>query len=145
MEKRIIFVLMILIFCLPGFSQNHKLKIIITNIKTTDGTIVMSIHDSEKSFNKRIPLKTCRLSPQMPAVSCELELEAGEYAFCVFHDTNNDNDLNSNKIGIPKEPFGFSNYEGKSAPGNFKKHKITVPEATAESEDSTVEIPLFSF
>lgn len=136
--------------CAPCFSeaaqvkvpdaQKSHVKITITNIKTTDGTIVMSVHDSEKSFNKRIPLETCRLSPEMSTVSCELELVPGEYAFCVFHDTNNDNDLNSNKIGIPKEPFGFSNYEGKSAPGNFKKHKVAVSKPSEE-----VEIPLFSF
>lgn len=51
--------------------------------------------------------------------SIQIELPEGEYAFCIYQDANNDGELNSNKIGIPKEPFGFSNYEGKTPPGNF--------------------------
>ncbi len=129
--------------CAPCFSQpvqKSSVKITITNIQTTAGTIVMSVHDSEKSFNKKIPLETLYLSPAKNSVSCELELASGEYAFCVYHDTNNDKELNSNFIGIPKEPFGFSNYEGKSAPGNFKKHKVSVSRASEE-----IEIQLYSF
>ena len=121
-------------------SQKSHVKIIISNIQSTSGTIVMSIHDSEKSFNKRIPLKTYRLTPQISDVCCELELIPGEYAFCVYQDLNNDNNLNSNIFGIPKEPFGFSNYEGKSVPGNFKKHKVIISKLTEE-----VEIPLVVF
>ena len=129
--------------CVPCFSeaaQKSHVKITVTNIQTTDGTIVMSVHDSEKSFNKKIPLETFYLSPEKNSVSCELELASGEYAFCVYHDTNDDKELNSNKIGIPKEPFGFSNYEGKSAPGNFKKHKVAVSNPSEE-----IEIYLYSF
>lgn len=129
--------------CAPCFSEPVKkssVKITITNIQTTDGTIVMSVHDSEKSFNKKIPLETFYLSPEKNSISCELELAPGEYAFCVYHDTNNDKELNSNLIGIPKEPFGFSNYEGKSAPGNFKKHKVSVSRPSEE-----IEIQLYTF
>ena len=117
-------------------SETCKVSISIKNIKTADGTIIMSIHDSDKSFSKKIPLKTLKLSPEVPSVLCTLDLAPGEYAFCVYHDTNSNGELDTNLVGIPKEPFGFSNYDGKSVPGNFKKHKVVI------SADCDVEIPL---
>ena len=35
-------------------------------------------------------------------------LEAGEYAFSLFHDENENNQMDSNMFGIPKEGYGFS-------------------------------------
>ena len=118
-------------------SETCKVSVSITNIKTADGTIIMSIHDSDKSFSKKIPLKTLKLSPEVPSVLCTLNLAPGEYAFCVYHDINSNGQLDTNLVGIPKEPFGFSNYNGKSVPGNFKKHKLVI------SEDCDVIIPIF--
>ena len=120
----------------PNNSETCKVSISITNIKTADGAIIMSIHDSDKSFSKKIPLKTLKLSPEVPSVLCTLDLAPGEYAFCVYHDVNSNGELDTNLVGIPKEPFGFSNYDGKSIPGNFKKHKVVI------SADCDVEIPL---
>lgn len=48
----------------------------------------------------------------------------------------NNEKLDTSFIGIPKEPVGLSNYDGKGIPGKFKKHKFTV------SENLTVNIPL---
>jgi len=45
-------------------------------------------------------------------------------------------------MGIPKEPFGFSNYDGKGPPRNFKKHKVAIPAGT---EALAIEIPLVKF
>jgi len=118
-------------------SETCKVSVSITNIKTADGTIIMSIHDSDKNFSKRIPLNTLKFSPEVPSVLCTLNLAPGEYALCVYHDINSNGKLDTNLVGIPKEPFGFSNYNGKSVPGNFKKHKLVI------SEDCDVNIPIF--
>ncbi|MGP1565620.1 MAG: DUF2141 domain-containing protein [Treponema sp.] len=69
-------------------------------------------------------------------ISSSRTVKKGEYAFCVYQDVNKDRKLNTNAIGIPKEPFGFSNYDGKTYPGNFKKHKVFVDGAM------TITIPL---
>ncbi|MBR6216197.1 MAG: DUF2141 domain-containing protein [Spirochaetaceae bacterium] len=118
-------------------SETCKVSVSITNIKTADGTIIMSIHDSDKSFSRKNPLETLKLSPEVPSVLCTLNLAPGEYAFCVYHDINNNGQLDTNLVGIPKEPFGFSNYNGKSVPGNFKKHKLVI------SDDCDVIISIF--
>ena len=127
----------------PGAQAlKRSVQITITNITTSSGTIVLSAHDSEESFKKRKPVQTVRVPATVPSVTIELSLESGECAFCVFHDTNGDGDLNAGFMGIPKEPFGFSNYDGKGPPGNFKKHKVAIPAGT---ETFALEIPLVKF
>ncbi|MBQ9627258.1 MAG: DUF2141 domain-containing protein [Treponema sp.] len=151
MNKRILVVAAAILWtCAFAFGQaapqasakKRSVQITITNITTSSGTIVLSAHDSEESFKKRKPVQTVRIPATVPSVTIELSLEPGECAFCVFHDTNDDGDLNAGFMGIPKEPFGFSNYDGKGPPGNFKKHKVAIP---AETEKLTIEIPLVKF
>ena len=123
-------------------AQKRSVQITITNIKTASGTIVLSAHDSEDSFKKKKPVQTARVPATVPSATIELCLESGECAFCVFHDTNDDGDLNAGFMEIPKEPFGFSNYDGKGPPGNFKKHKVAIPAGT---KALALEIPLVKF
>lgn len=37
------------------------------------------------------------------------DVPEGDYAITIFHDKNSDGKLNTNLVGIPKEPYGFSN------------------------------------
>ena len=111
-------------------------EIVVTGIKENSGTIVISIHDSAESFRKHIPYRSVEQAVTGDKAVYHIQLKAGDYAFCVYHDVNGDGKLNVNAIGIPKEPFGFSNYDGKGPPGNFKKHKIFINGTT------TVNIPL---
>ncbi len=37
------------------------------------------------------------------------DLPYGEYSIALFHDIDSDGECNLNFIGIPKEPYGFSN------------------------------------
>jgi len=138
-----------LFFCMMIFATLYSLypqaadgealcdtEIVVTGIKENSGTIVISIHDSAESFRKHIPYQNVELAATGDKAVYHIRLKAGDYAFCVYHDINGDGKLNTNAIGIPKEPFGFSNYDGKGPPGNFKKHKVFI-DGTA-----TVNIPL---
>ena len=50
------------------------------------------------------------------------DLKPGKYAFKYFHDENNDEKLNTNFMGIPKEGYGFSNNaKGTFGPPSFDK------------------------
>ena len=136
-------------FCMMIFSSSYSLysqaaddktlcdtEIVVTGIKENSGTIVISIHDSAESFRKHIPYRSVELAVTGDKAVYHIRLKAGDYVFCVYHDVNGDGKLNANAIGIPKEPFGFSNYDGKGPPGNFKKHKVFIDGA------ATVNIPL---
>lgn len=138
-----------LFFCMMIFATRYSLypqaaddktlfdvEIVVTGIKENSGTIVISIHDSAESFHKHIPYRNVEQAVTGDKAVYHIRLKAGDYVFCVYHDVNDDEKLNTNAIGIPKEPFGFSNYDGKGPPGNFKKHKVFIDGAAA------VNIPL---
>jgi uncharacterized protein (DUF2141 family) len=61
----------------------------------------------------------------------------GSYAIAVFHDTNGDGKLDRNFIGLPSEPYGFSNNVGRRGPPNFEAARITVKEPS-----TTIVIPI---
>ena len=49
----------------------------------------------------------------------------GDYAISVMHDANENDELDSNAFGIPKEGFGFSNDAmGMFGPPSFEKAKF---------------------
>ena len=135
-----------LFFCMMIFGSSYSqttdgeslfdVEIVVTGIKENSGTIVISIHDSAESFRKHIPYRNVEQAVTGDKAVYHIRLKAGDYVFCVYHDVNDDEKLNTNAIGIPKEPFGFSNYDGKGQPGNFKKHKVFIDGAAA------VNIPL---
>jgi uncharacterized protein (DUF2141 family) len=50
----------------------------------------------------------------------------GTYAVSVLHDVNSNGDLDTNFLGIPKEPLGFSNgAKPKMGPPSFDAAKFT--------------------
>ncbi|MBR5965745.1 MAG: DUF2141 domain-containing protein [Treponema sp.] len=140
--KKLLCAALALCLCAYCFCQNadkRKVVLKITNVKSDKGTILVSVHDSEKSFKARVPVESFKEPAKTPEVTFTLSLAPGEYAFCVYHDVNCNGDLDTGLFGIPKEPFGFSNYDGKSPPGKFERHKVFV------SKDETITIPLVEF
>ena len=126
------------LFLISTFAFSNEIKIKITNVKSKEGKVVMSIHSSKESFKNRISDKTLIMQAANDEIETTVNLPDGDFSFCVYQDVNSDGILNSKLIGIPKEPFGFSNYNGKSAPGNFEKHKVTI------NQDSELVIQLFT-
>lgn len=54
-------------------------------------------------------------------------LAHGEYAFSLFHDENNNEKLDTNVFGIPKESYAFSNNaSGSFGPPSFSKAKFSI-------------------
>lgn len=79
---------------------------------------------------KRIVFQEVKLKPEFDTVIFEINLPDGEYLVMLVHDINNNGKLDTSFIGMPKEPVGLSNYDGKGIPGKFKKHKFSVNENT---------------
>lgn len=133
--KKIILTFTVLMISTFAFANNVKLKI--SNVKPNEGKVIISIHGSKDSFKNHRADKIIVLETTASEIETFLELPDGEFAFSVYQDLNSDGKLNSNLVGIPKEPFGFSNYKGKSAPGNFERHKVII------KQDSEVAIYLY--
>jgi uncharacterized protein (DUF2141 family) len=126
--KKILVCLAVLFCSGIAFAQN-SLTLEIAGVKKSGGKIHISIFNNEKSFDERKTYCSMVANSISETVYVTIALPSGEYVISMYQDINGNGELDTNIMGIPKEPFGFSNYNGKSAPGNFKKHKVIVNES----------------
>jgi uncharacterized protein (DUF2141 family) len=102
------------------------LEIKITHIENGSGTIYIAIVDSAegwlKSDSKSKPFRdaTQTVSSTDDMLVRVEGLPPGKYALSVFHDLDGDAEMDTNFIGFPKEPFGFSAPMGKFGPPKFQ-------------------------
>ena len=139
--KKIVLLLLIQIVCglfLFGeeTAEEKKLTVQITNVTSEEGQIILAIYNSSENYDKRIAFQEVKLKPEIDTVVFETNVPDGEYLVMLVHDINNNGKLDTSFIGMPKEPVGLSNYDGKGIPGKFKKHKFSV------NEDTSIIIPL---
>jgi len=55
-------------------------------------------------------------------------VKPGAYSIAVFHDHNGNGKHNRSFIGLPSEPYGFSNDVGRRGPPSFEAARIVVRE-----------------
>ncbi len=110
--------------CAFGICQS-TLQVTVNNIKGEKGNIMVGIFDSDENFLKK-PLDGRMVKASGDSITVVFEnLKPGKYAISVLHDANKNKDLDQNKLGIPKEGFGFSNnVTGAMGPPSFKRALI---------------------
>lgn len=88
-----------------------ELTVHIENIPEGGGALMIQIVDSEAAFRDQAPPVASLILPaSAPAlVFSTTALAAGSYAVRVMHDQNGNQQLDSNLVGMPTEPWGFSN------------------------------------
>ena len=129
--KKIVLMVLIQIVCgISLFAEEKKLTVQITNVTSEEGQIILAIYNSSENYDKRIAFQEVKVKPEIDTVIFETNVPDGEYLVMLVHDINNNGKLDTSFIGIPKEPVGLSNYDGKGIPGKFKKHKFSVNENT---------------
>jgi uncharacterized protein (DUF2141 family) len=119
--------LLFLFLCGKLSAQTHSLTIQVTNIKNDKGKIGIAIYNSEKDFlKKHYEAKSTKAMMGQATIVVE-NLPIGYYAISLIHDANENDKMDTNLIGIPKEGFGFSNnVMGTFGPPSFEKAKVEV-------------------
>jgi uncharacterized protein (DUF2141 family) len=114
-----------------------NIEVVISNIKTEKGLIRIALFNDEKSFLK-VPFEGRSVKADKREVVVVFEnLPEGEYALSVFHDENENGELDKNFFGLPKEGFAFGNNAmGSFGPPSFEKAKVVVKEETIRQEIS---------
>lgn len=105
-------------------------RIELTGMENTNGMINVAVYNSSASFNE--PSMAVReVFTPVTGLSMVIEiddLEAGEYAFGLFHDENSNYELDTNWLTIPQEGFAFSNNAmGTFGPPSWSQAKFTLP------------------
>ena len=107
--------LMIVLNSFETFAQS-SLEIHVDNIKSKKGSIRFGLFSSEADYLKTPVEKRVIKSTGKDVTVVFENLQPGDYALSVIHDENDNGELDSNALGIPKEGFGF----GNNALGSFK-------------------------
>jgi uncharacterized protein (DUF2141 family) len=135
--RNYVFVLFILITNLSFKSQpsgeNENLTVFVKNIRNDKGQIGFCLFNKSPGFPNH-PEKAMRRSfVSVSGNAAEYtftNIPFGTYAVCAFHDENNDQKINSNFIGIPKEGIGVSNNaKGHFGPPKFDDAKFNFSHA----------------
>jgi uncharacterized protein (DUF2141 family) len=129
MKKLTALTILICLVATSGVIAQHKLEVTIVNIQEIKGTVRMALFDNEKDFLKTpVDKKEVKVSGTSVTVVFE-KLKPGDYGISVIQDVNDNKELDKGFMGIPNEPYGFSNNaRGKFGPPAFEKAKISVKE-----------------
>ena len=109
-----LFVSLLILFSFVSFSPAiaQNLKVTITKLHSNDGVVLVSLFkdgsgypdNPEKAFGKEkgyiVEKNSTIIFKNVPS---------GSYAIAILHDENNNQRMDKNMLGIPKEGYGFSN------------------------------------
>ncbi len=89
----------------------------VSNIASTDGSMMIAVYDSKKGFDKKSTYRAINRRVEQAEMRVVLaDMPAGEYAVMLFQDLDGNEKLDTNMLGIPKEPWSAS-LEGRSVFG----------------------------
>ncbi len=99
-----IFLLTLLIISTPFHDDTSVLKVQLTGLKSTNGTIYTQLFNQEGEMVARKSV-----TPEEDITTIEFRLQPGKYAIRSFHDENGNGRLDTTLFGIPRERYGYSN------------------------------------
>lgn len=87
-----------------------NLTITAENVTSNDGKVSVAVYDSGENWLKFDKVFKADSAPSQKGSTKIIikDLPTGRYAVAVFHDENSNDKLDTNMLGIPKEPLGFS-------------------------------------
>jgi len=115
-----------------------ELTINISDISSEKGHIMVALYAGEEAYStgKSKWASKVKANNSEEAVTFS-DLPDGEYAIQMFHDENDNQKLDFNMLGIPKESYGFSNNVGRFGKPEYKEASFKV------KENTTIAINLF--
>lgn len=126
MERTNTITSLLLVACLSGASltaaskavaqETTSLELTVSGMEQHEGALRIALFHGEENYNTSNPIMgtLAMVDGDVATVTFSSVVE-GEYGIKLFHDVNNNDEMDTNVFGIPKEPFAFSN----NAPARF--------------------------
>ncbi|MDP6376067.1 MAG: DUF2141 domain-containing protein [Pseudomonadales bacterium] len=115
---------------LASTATADTLTVNIARVPSDDGKIMVAVLGSEQQFtdDSAPPVAATILAAKSGTVTYVVhDLTPGEYGVRVMHDQNENQKMDSNFVGMPKEPWGFSNNAlGSFGPPSWQDVKFSV-------------------
>jgi uncharacterized protein (DUF2141 family) len=114
----------VVMIVLPLSVEAGELRITVDGIRSPHGTVLIGLYDRPASFGRaveasakegflvdpdRFAAVALRANAALKGAVVFSNLEPGRYAAIAFHDENGNGKLDKNFLGVPTEPYGFSN------------------------------------
>ncbi len=116
-----LFLLSLLLASTPAAASQVKLQL--SGLKPR-GQVMVLLFDAEKTWKAKVGAVR-EIRRRVGAAAAEISIEGlkpGTYGAMVFQDLNLDGKMNFNPVGIPLEPYGFSNNSrGMFGPPSWSK------------------------
>lgn len=106
-------------------SENIQIKITVSNLKQNKGQLIFSVYSKEDGFPEKLKkaeaITKVNVTDIFKSKTYSLNLgQISKAAISLIHDIDSDGKMDSNFIGIPREPVGVSNnVEGSFGPPPF--------------------------
>jgi uncharacterized protein (DUF2141 family) len=127
------------VILVSGFvsAQKVDLEVKMSGFKNSTGKVKVGLYNSEKTFLKSTMLSLTSEIKNNQSIAIFKDLEIGEYAVSIYHDENENDVMDKNFMGIPKEDYASSNNaKGVMGPPKYQDAKIAL------KEDAKIEIAL---
>lgn len=108
-------------------------------VQSEEAPVYLALYDNAEGFEQRdgFRLAVVKHWVQQPSVAFT-DLAAGRYVVAVFQDLNGNGELDTNLLGVPTEPYGFSrNAMGNMGPPAFSDAAIALD---GQSQAITIEL-----
>ena len=118
----------VVLISFSGFAQSEKATVNITvkvvDLRSNDGKVGLTLFNAEEGFpsepDNAIAKKYIEIKDKTAQATFENVAE-GKYAIAVYHDEDEDGEIETNWIGIPKEGTGSSNNpKSRMGPPRYK-------------------------
>lgn len=113
-----------------GTAQAGELHVEVKGLTEIKGDLMVAVFNQKGQWLKQASVNR-KLGVTQAVLSVQFDnLPEGEYAVSVFHDLNSNGKLDSNAVGMPTEPYGFSNNAaGNFGPPSFDAAKIKLDQS----------------
>jgi uncharacterized protein (DUF2141 family) len=118
------------------------IRLVIAGVRPGYGDVKVAVFTDESAFPEPAgAVQTLSLPPSHTTLEQSLHLNSA-FAVAVYQDINGDGELTRNRLGVPVEPFAFSNNAmGQRKPPSFEQAKVPLPNASALPLTLTINLP----
>ncbi|MEM9669237.1 MAG: DUF2141 domain-containing protein [Pseudomonadota bacterium] len=115
---------------LPAAVSAGTIDITVENIEKHTGTMHIGLYDAD-TYEGGKAINGANITVEADSVSVTLQdIAPGEYGVKIFHDEDDDGEMDTNPFGIPTEGYAFSNNaKGRFGPAKWDDAKFVVTDA----------------
>ena len=115
-------------------SEMGTLKVTVNSIEKGSGKIFLAVYkDSDTFLSEDFVIRESKEVSKASSQVISIPLEYGEYGISLYHDENDNGELDRNFFRFPTEPYGFSNdAKAELGPPSFEDSKFLFNEGQSE-------------